>query len=261
MSMTEDSKTVFFHHYETTAPIFAGILLSLILCALVSVPVNSMLNPCVDREIAGHEPVRVSPFAAVSPEIFIETQDRADIVLAAWQDYSSRDHVLEFFSSLCGSLETAQSILVNAEYFDISPSLAFALCWEESRYKPAAINRRNNDHSIDRGLFQLNSRSFPKLSEEDIFKPGVNAWYGLGHLRWCLDTGGSELVALAMYNAGAGRVNSGGTPRRTLDYAVRILENRSRIEACFQNAMDLFRAPAQENEEFIAANDSLAMRN
>ncbi|MDR0654969.1 MAG: lytic transglycosylase domain-containing protein [Treponema sp.] len=259
--MTGDSKTVFFHNCETTAPLFAGTLLSLILCALVSVPVNSILNPPVDREIAGDEPVRVSPFAAVSPEIFIEKQDRADIVLAAWQDYSNRNHVLEFFSSLCGSPETAQVILVNAEYFDISPSLAFALCWEESRYKPTAVNRRNNDHSIDRGLFQLNSRSFPKLSEEDIFKPGVNARYGLGHLRWCLDTGGSELVALAMYNAGTGRVNSGGTPRRTLDYAVRILENRSRIEARFREVMDLFNAPARGDEEFIASNDSLAMKN
>ncbi|MDR1047606.1 MAG: lytic transglycosylase domain-containing protein [Treponema sp.] len=258
--MTGDSKTVFFHRCETTAPFFAGTLPSLILCALVSASVNSISNPPVEREIAGHEPVRASPFAAVSPEIFAETQDRADIVLAAWQDYSNRNHVLEFFSSLCGSAETARAILVNAEYFDISPSLAFALCWEESRYKPAAINRRNNDHSIDRGLFQLNSRSFPKLSEEDIFKPTVNAWYGLGHLRWCLDTGDSELVALAMYNAGTGRVNSGGTPRRTLDYAVRILENRSRIEARFQEAMDLFNVPAPE-EEFIASNDSLAMKN
>ncbi|MDR1655408.1 MAG: lytic transglycosylase domain-containing protein [Treponema sp.] len=259
--MTEDSKTVFFHYCETTAPLFAGTLLSLILCALVSVSVNSIVNPSVDMEIAGNEPVQASPFAAVSPEIFIEKQDRADIVLAAWQDYSNRNHVLEFFSALCGSPETARAILVSAEYFDISPGLAFALCWEESRYKPAAINRRNNDHSVDRGLFQLNSGSFPKLSEEDIFKPEVNAWYGLSHLRWCLDTGGSELVALAMYNAGTGRVNSGGAPRRTLDYAVRILENRGRIEACFQEAMDLFNAPARGDKEFTASNDSLAMKN
>ncbi|MDR1445510.1 MAG: lytic transglycosylase domain-containing protein, partial [Treponema sp.] len=251
--MTGDSKTVFFHRCETAAPLFAGILLSLILCAFVSVPVNSILNPPVEREIAGQEPVRPSPFAAVSPEIFNETQDRADIVLAAWQNYSNKNHVLEFFSSLCGSLETAQAILVNAEHFNISPSLAFALCWEESRYKPTAVNRRNSNHSIDRGLFQLNSRSFPRLSEEDIFKPGVNAWYGLGHLRWCLDTGGSELVALAMYNAGTNRVNSGGTPRRTLDYAVRILENRSRIEARFRKAMDLFNSPVRGDEEFIAS--------
>ena len=55
----------------------------------------------------------------------------------------------------------------------------------------------------------------------------------MSHLRFCLDTGGSEIAALAMYNAGTGRVNSTGTPRSTLDYVNRILENRLTIEKRF----------------------------
>jgi soluble lytic murein transglycosylase-like protein len=160
---------------------------------------------------------------------------------------------LAFFSALVQSGEIASSILVNADKFDIPPSLAFALCWGESRFKPQAVNRANRNRSIDRGLFQLNSESFPDLQEADFFNPGLNAYYGMAHLRWCLDTGGSEVAGLAMYNAGANRVKEGATPRQTLDYVSRILEFRNGIESLFQVEY-VQRLPPPQPEVLIATS-------
>jgi hypothetical protein len=95
------------------------------------------------------------------------------------------------------------------------------------------VNGKNKDGSIDRGLFQLNNRSFPHLEIQAYFSPDVNSWHGMSHLRFCIDTGRTEIAALAMYNAGAGRVSSSGAPKSTLDYISRILDNKSKIENSF----------------------------
>jgi hypothetical protein len=160
--------------------------------------------------------------------------ERQDVILELYRDTESRERVIEFFAEICASREIAEVILASAEMYDIPPALAVALAWEESRLDPRAVNTKNRDHSIDRGLFQLNNRSFPRLDIQTFFNPWVNARYGMNHLRYCLDTGGSEIAALAMYNAGAGRVNTTGTPRTTLDYISRIIRNRTEIESLFQ---------------------------
>jgi hypothetical protein len=141
--------------------------------------------------------------------------------------------VAAFFGNITGSPELAGAVLDNALVFDIPPALAFSLCWEESRYNPKAVNRKNRNLTVDRGLFQLNDASFPNLQEDQFFNPYVNSWYGLSHLRWCLDTAGTEVAALAMYNAGASRVRTGGTPKMTLDYISRILDRERKIEGLF----------------------------
>jgi hypothetical protein len=86
-------------------------------------------------------------------------------------------------------------------------------------------------------LFQLNNKSFPYLEISSFYGINSNARYGVGHLRHCLDVGGSEISALAMYNAGAGRVRSTGAPEVTLNYVSRILENRRKIESRFHNKL------------------------
>jgi hypothetical protein len=165
--------------------------------------------------------------------ILQEFPKRNDFILETYQNIEIRDDIVGFFSLITHSEEIAAVVLTNANEFGIPPSLAFALCWEESRYNPFAVNIKNRNKSIDRGLFQLNNASFPNLSEDDFYNPGINAYYGMAHLRWCLDLGGSEVAALAMYNAGTTRVRSGGTPKNTLDYISRVLENQRKIEDLF----------------------------
>ncbi|MDR2071033.1 MAG: lytic transglycosylase domain-containing protein [Treponema sp.] len=169
-------------------------------------------------------------------------EEQEDAIMTAYRDETRQEWVITFFAEvvklteyLPGSdtEEMAAAILANAAAFNISPSLAFALCWTESRFNPQAVNKANTDGSIDRGLFQLNNRSFPKLKEADFFNPSVNAYYGMAHLRWCLDTGGSMVAGLAMYNAGTGRVKAEGAPKRTLDYVSYILDFQKKIEDAF----------------------------
>ena len=139
-------------------------------------------------------------------------------------------------------------MLTNADTYNIPPALAFALAWVESRFNPKAVNAANRDRSVDRGLFQLNNRSFPALTEEEFFDPWLSARYGLAHLRYCLDRGGSLVSGLAMYNAGAVRVATGdGAPKRTLDYVSLILDTRKRIERLYVE-----REPVAEDVEIAA---------
>jgi hypothetical protein len=182
-----------------------------------------------DARVRGHTEIRGGNFLArIEPK-------RADPIRELYQDSESQPRVIEFFAELCNSKQIATIILANAEEFDIPPALAFSLCWEESRFNPRAFNNANRDNSVDRGLFQLNSRTFPALAVQDFYNPEINAHNGMKYLRTCLDSGETEIIALAMYNAGSGRVRGTGTPLRTLVYISRILENSDKIENHFQS--------------------------
>jgi soluble lytic murein transglycosylase-like protein len=178
--------------------------------------------------------------------------NQPDRILAYYRDGERRLEVIAFFSALVQSEEIAAAILVNADKFSIPPSLAFALCWGESRFDHRAVNRENRNRTVDRGLFQLNNESFPKLNEADFFNPALNAYYGMAHLRWCLDAGGSDVAGLAMYNAGTNRVNAGSTPRHTLDHVSRILEFRNGVESIFQVEY-VQRLPPHPQQEVLIA--------
>jgi soluble lytic murein transglycosylase-like protein len=115
--------------------------------------------------------------------------------------------------------------------FGVRPSLSFALALEESDFKVDALNK--NGDSVDRGLFQLNSKSYPRLDIPSFYDPGTNARYGISHLKSCLVQAGNEVAALAMYNAGNGRVERGATPQKTLNYISRILAYDNNISSLF----------------------------
>ena len=147
-----------------------------------------------------------------------------DVALRFYRSDKTRNAVVAFYSELTGNRDVSTVILKYADQNNISPSLAFAIAWEESRFTTKAVNR--NAASVDRGLFQLNSKAFPNLSEEEMFDPEINASNGLSHLRFCIDQSGNEVAALAMYNAGTTAVRDGKTPKHTLDYVSRVLAYR-----------------------------------
>jgi hypothetical protein len=157
---------------------------------------------------------------------------REDHIVTFYGAPETRSLVIAFFSSLTGDNTIAEAILEESLKKNVAPALAFALAQEESGFEPKAMNR--NPSSIDRGIFQLNSASFPNLKLEDFYDIRTNVRYGIAHLAFCLEQGGNEVAALAVYNAGLGRVSKGGTPRRTLDYIYRITGYRDRLEALFE---------------------------
>jgi soluble lytic murein transglycosylase-like protein len=162
------------------------------------------------------------------------TEEVKDPGLALYRDSRSRAAVENFYSGVTGDARIGRIILQEANAQDIPLPLAFALAWGESQFNPRAFNR--NPKSVDRGLFQLNSRSFPHLRVEDFYDPQVNAQLGMRHLRFCLDEADSELVALAIYNAGALKVRK-GTPYSTLNHIARILQYRDKLENDFLQAL------------------------
>ncbi|HKK48591.1 MAG TPA: transglycosylase SLT domain-containing protein [Alkalispirochaeta sp.] len=153
-------------------------------------------------------------------------------MLALYREDVTHQAVVDFFVELTGSEEIAMPILYHANREHLSLSLVFALSWVESRYSPVAVNR--NATSVDRGLFQLNSRTFRDLSEDDFFHPDVNARHGTEYLTWCMEHTNSDMEAVSCYNAGLTRVRAGRTPQSTLIYADRIKEFRSVIERRFR---------------------------
>jgi hypothetical protein len=162
----------------------------------------------------------------------LNSEEEQDLILLSYRDETFREDVLVFFQDLTNSREIAEAILFYASLYNVPPALAFSLCAEESGYNPRALNR-NKNLTVDRGLFQLNNASFPKLKIEDFYDSNINASNGISHLRWCLNTAGTEVSALAMYNAGETRVRSVGTPKSTLDYVSRILKRQRKIEEHF----------------------------
>ena len=201
-------------------------------------------NPKVSQSVVDNELAREMEIPEIDPiDLELEdilknagfdmkTAERQEIILSSYRNPIYKDSVLAFFHELAGSKELSEVVLRYSNEYNINPASTFSLCFEESRYNPRAINYNRND-TIDRGLFQLNSASFPKLTVDEFYDPTINTRNGLAHLRWCLDSAGTDVAALAMYNAGHARVRSTGTPKSTLDYISRILKRQRKIEDLF----------------------------
>jgi hypothetical protein len=162
---------------------------------------------------------------------YLENLERQDPIAPYFRDPVTKELTLQFFASLTKSETVARVILESSDKYSVRPSLSFALAFEESEFRVDAINK--NKDSIDRGLFQLNSKSYPKLEIKDFYDPSTNARFGISHLQSCLKQAGNEVAALAMYNAGNGRVERGATPQKTLNYVSRILAYEDNISSLF----------------------------
>ena len=162
-------------------------------------------------------------------------EEPTDLGLTLYRDPRSRGEVQKFYAGVAGDDELGRIILLQASAYDIPLPLAFALAWGESQFNPRAFNR--NPQSVDRGLFQLNSRTFPHLKTDDFYDPRINAHLGMRHLRFCLNAGQNELVGLAIYNAGSLKVRGRGTPYNTLHHIAKILDYRQKLEEEFTRAL------------------------
>lgn len=151
-----------------------------------------------------------------------------DALLALYRDEHLRPLVVEYYAKLTEDRAVALAILETCDELEIDPSLGFALAWNESRFNPRAVN--HNSTTIDRGLFQLNSRTFARIDRKTVYDPKSNAVLGLTYFKRAYDKLGSEEKALGYYNAGIGMLTDRTLPKRTQAYIKRILEDRNRID-------------------------------
>ena len=233
--MTNQIENSGFQNSCRNSSIFCGLLLviaSVIAVVLpakskdASVPVVKAATEVENEVIADfNNLIEEAGFSAAR----IKTGDNG---LSLYRQPNSRAAVEWFYLHVTGNRETAMAILEEAEKNDIPLSLAFALAYTESHYNVNAVNKNRNS-SIDRGLFQLNNRSFPQLKEEDFFNPAVSAKYGMSHLRFCMNVAGNEVAALAMYNAGTNKVRADSTPQVTLNYVGKIMAYQDKLDRLF----------------------------
>ena len=179
-------------------------------------------------------------------------KSRYDHISAYYKEFETREAVLAFFSEITKSEIIATKILDQSIESKVPPALAFALAFEESCYNPKACNF--NADSVDRGLFQLNSKAFPGKSPEYLFDISNNIKDGLNVLSKYLEQGGNEIVALAMYNSGYSRVSRDGTPKRTLGYIYNIISYRSRLEALFEAQVIAKMVPEKDKFPAVGMN-------
>ena len=160
-------------------------------------------------------------------------------LLAPLLNPATRSTVVMYLEEKIGDVQVTEALLEAAESHQVDPALVVSLARQESGFQ-ARARGVNKNRTVDRGLMQLNSSTFSFLSEEEFFNPQLNADYGVSYLRHTIDLAGGNIVAaLAMYNAGPGRVGSTGAPRSTLDYISNILGYRD----------ELVRGYYQENTE------------
>ncbi|MBQ3838202.1 MAG: lytic transglycosylase domain-containing protein [Treponema sp.] len=175
-----------------------------------------------------------------------DKSELADKGLQLYRNPSTRPAVEWFYLRVTGNRDVTMAVLDAANREDIPLSLAFALCHTESRYNRYAYNLNSNG-SIDRGLFQLNDRSFPHLAENDFYTAETSARVGMKHLRFCLNVAGNDLTAVAMYNAGVTRVRNDQTPASTLRYVSRIASYRANLQTAFaEEVLDHYRENGEQ---------------
>ena len=192
--------------------------------------------------------------------VVLNIEQGQDLILNSYRNPKLQQYVVEFFREITNSQEVAEVILHYACLNNIPPALAFSLCAEESNFRPRAFNTNRNG-SVDRGLFQLNNESFPHLTLDEFYDIAVNTRIGLAYLRERLDFAGTEIAALAMYNAGIGRVSSAGTPQSTLNYISRILRRQRSIEERFiAKYIDINQEGSAKYGDCCSQNEPLTFR-
>ena len=241
---------------------FASLLLLvfiLILCVFISVFCPAIEEPIAyvnDDSVVPEENQNVALQIAYTANFLTDSNGNSDFISDIDNQYirdylnfesvSSEDKGLDFYRNpqtrgavewfyigITGSREVANAILKACDREGIPPSLAFALAYTESRFKSTARNVNKNG-SVDRGLFQLNDRSFPQLEEQDFFNIDVSARYGMKHLNFCRRIAKDDLLAVAMYNAGVARVKNNQTPKSTLLYVSNIAKYKARLDSSFE---------------------------
>ncbi|NNM53872.1 MAG: transglycosylase SLT domain-containing protein [Spirochaetales bacterium] len=155
------------------------------------------------------------------------TASSADAVLSLYRTPELKASVLEYFSRLTENRAIAKTILAECDRLNLPPSLAFSLAWNESKFNPLAFNR--NPDSVDRGLFQLNSKTF-RLSREAVYDLKTNTRHGLAFFKKIYDRTGNIADALAYYNSGIANADSPRLPASTKDYIQHILRDRQALD-------------------------------
>lgn len=138
--------------------------------------------------------------------------------------------IIEYYSDIIGNKQIASHVIKYSKLNDIDASLLAAVINVESSFNPKAVNKNKNG-SMDRGLCQLNNKTFKNLSVNEFYNPETNIKHGANFLKWCtVESKNNVVKALAYYNAGIGNVSRKKVGESTLNYINKVLKNKQQFD-------------------------------
>lgn len=156
-------------------------------------------------------------------------------VLYLYRNPETRATVEWFFMDVTGDRRIALAILDACDAYKVDPFIAFSIAYNESRFKVRAKNVNANG-TIDRGIFQLNSRTFNNLSEGEFFNPAVSAMNGVKHFAYCSRYASTVERALANYNAGISKAKI-RIPESTKEYISNVKSYKEKLQDSFYDSV------------------------
>jgi soluble lytic murein transglycosylase-like protein len=135
---------------------------------------------------------------------------------------ANMDKAIEFYQDLTHNKTITKIIINEAIKRHLPINFVMAVVFNESAFDPNAENY--NLETVDRGLFQLNSGSFPDLTYSEIFDIRRNVYEGCLYLRALYDQyNENPILTVYAFNAGMGKIASGKIKIRTLIHTEKIM--------------------------------------
>lgn len=182
--------------------------------AIIFLAVTYALTPpkVVIREVPVDKIVIVEKIKPIN--VFITGTDINAIITVLKEKYPSEyEKVLAAYDFETRDREVTVAIITHSLSNAVPLNLSMGLAKRESGFDPFCVTQ--NATSTDRGVFQLNSKSFPKWKRADFFNVDKNCQFGIEYLKSLLENSDSQELALASYNAGSWTVQKRQIPYLT----------------------------------------------
>lgn len=206
------------------------IFLSIMMFVIVFFGIYISITVTSEKEIAVKETITIIR----EKQVYFERTEVNQRIqeIQAYEDY---DKVIALYGEIAGDRGIARLILNNALVRKIPVNLAFALCKQESDFKPQTRGKNIKDGkalSTDYGLYQLNSQVFrTQLKEHGVdwmLVPENNIGLGLTHLQELYFRHGESWdLAIIRYN---GRYTKGAD-----EHLVRVYTYEREFDKLFNN--------------------------
>lgn len=173
--------------------------------------------------------------------VFAKNNEKTNAQVKAEPKMSLEDKLLvKYLGIQIKNNDIAKYMVKYSKIYDIDTMFLVALAKVESHFNPKAVNYNVNG-SVDRGICQLNSNTFPYLSKRDFFNPEVNIKHAANLLSWCIKKSKNNNVkALAFYNAGIGNVSNKRVGETTLNYIQKILDEKEKLNIGWKKYLNKF---------------------
>jgi hypothetical protein len=181
--------------------LFAGFIISLIMCALLALPAHGQLSSYVEGD---GTVVYTNPVPVTEPPTTTKPQSSAGVATAQPVAPVTATPV-----NPVAPLALDTLVQKTAEKHHVDPNLVRAVISTESNWNASAVSRKGA-----LGLMQLVPGTAQRLGVGNAFDPAQNVDAGVRYLGMLLERYNGDLnKALAAYNAGPGAVDRfGGVP-------------------------------------------------